>query len=170
MGASSGKNNTMDQLAHARMEVAVATGPTLARDGAPGKWDVWVAVHDSTRDGRWEGRVDVAGYAAGAPRADAVLALLRATFALSHPQLAPILKQRITIIDIDSASLCATCSFLIISPLSIIFPHAITHSHCQASSAEAGMAAELGISEEVAILGISLFVTSLDLVPWRRAR
>ncbi|KZP20629.1 MFS general substrate transporter [Athelia psychrophila] len=67
--------------------------------------------------------------------------------ASEDPQLAPVLKRWITVLVIFSASLCVTCSSSI------------------AASTEAGMASEFGVSKEVTILGISLFVMGLGLGP-----
>ncbi|KZP22408.1 MFS general substrate transporter [Athelia psychrophila] len=64
-----------------------------------------------------------------------------------NPQLAPVLKRWITVLVIFSASLCVTCSSSI------------------AASTEAGMASEFGVSKEVTVLGISLFVMGLGLGP-----
>ncbi|KAF7975148.1 hypothetical protein HWV62_10315 [Athelia sp. TMB] len=79
-----------------------------------------------------------------APTADPFLVSLDET---DDPQLTPVFKRWVTVLVISSASLCVTCSSSI------------------AASTEGGLAATFGVSRELTILGVSLFVLGLGAGP-----
>lgn len=94
-------------------------------------------------------------------KADPFLVTLDAS---DDPQQAPVLKRWITVLVISSASLCVTCSSSIVS-LSHTSLACSQTDHSQAAFTEAGLSQDFGVSKEVTILAISLFVMGLGLGP-----